>query len=73
MKILGIDPGLVRLGLGIVESRDCRYKLVHYEVLRMSSKDGVCPRLGEIFFKVREVIRAFNVEAVAIENVFMSV
>jgi crossover junction endodeoxyribonuclease RuvC len=73
MRILGIDPGLVRMGLGIVESRDGRYNLVHYDVLKMCSKDGVCQRLGEIFAKVKETIAAHNIEAVAIEDVFVSV
>ena len=73
MRVLGIDPGTVRMGIGVVDDSGGRYKLVHYDVLKMSSSENICVRLGKIFKFVKEQIKEHNVDAVAIEDVFMSV
>ena len=73
MRVLGIDPGTVRMGVGVVDDSGGRYKLVHYDVLKMSSSENICIRLGKIFKFVKEQIKAHNVDVVAIEDVFMSV
>jgi crossover junction endodeoxyribonuclease RuvC len=73
MRVLGIDPGTVRMGVGVVDDSGGRYKLVHYDVLKLSSSENICIRLGKIFKFVKEKIKEHNVDAVAIEDVFMSV
>jgi len=73
MRVLGIDPGTVRMGIGVVDDTGGRYKLVHYDVLKLSSSENICIRLGKIFKFVKEQINEHKVDVVAIEDVFMSV
>ena len=73
MRVLGIDPGTVKMGVGVVESNGNSYKLIHYDVLRMSSTENMCLRLGKIFRHVKKSIVDHNVDAVSIEDVFTAV
>ena len=73
MRVLGIDPGTVRMGIGIVETHGSSYKLIHYGVLKLSSSEPMTERLGKIFTFVQETIREFKVDSVSIEDVFVSV
>ena len=73
MRVLGIDPGTVRLGVGIVESNGNSYRLVHYDVLKLSSNQDMCERLGKIYNYIKEKIAQYNVDAVSIEDVFISI
>jgi len=73
MRVLGIDPSIVRMGLGIVESKNSNcYALIAYDVLKMTSDEPLCDRLGKIFKCVKEYIIKYNVDVVAIEDVFVA-
>ncbi|HOW16305.1 MAG TPA: crossover junction endodeoxyribonuclease RuvC [bacterium] len=73
MRVLGIDPGTVRMGVGVVETKGSAYKLVHYDVLKLSSSEAMTLRLGKIFNFVKKTISEYNVDAVSIEDVFVAV
>ena len=73
MNVLGIDPSIVRMGLGVVANDSNKYRLVNYGVLKLSSKEDMCIRLGKIFKCVKNYIKEYNIDVVAIEDVFVSV
>lgn len=73
MRVLGIDPGTVRMGVSVVESNGNSYKLIHYDVLRMASSENMCLRLGKIFRHVKKNIEEYKVDSVCIEDVFTAV
>jgi crossover junction endodeoxyribonuclease RuvC len=71
MKILGIDPGSRRTGYGIIEVRGERAALLHSGVI--NAGEGEFPqRLGIIFSELRELIRDYGPDEVAVESVFVS-
>jgi crossover junction endodeoxyribonuclease RuvC len=71
MRILGIDPGTWRMGIGIIETQGSRYQLVHAEVITVRDKKASLPqRLRQIHETLRERIRLHKPEVVALENVF---
>ena len=72
MKILGIDPGTLKTGAGIIESQGSSYKLLHFEVIKPSPKHTIVQRLGYIHRALVEVIRKFQPEVLALESVFFS-
>lgn len=72
MIVLGIDPSIVKMGLGIVQSSGNQYKLIDYGVLKLSSSDDISFRLGEIFKCVKSYIINYGIDVVAIEDVFVS-
>ena len=40
MRILGIDPGTLFTGVGVIDADGNRFKLVHYEVAVTEMLDG---------------------------------
>ncbi len=71
MRVLGIDPGLTRCGLGVVEGSVGRpLTLVDVNVLRTSSTLPVAERLVTIERGVEAWIEEHRPDAVAVERVF---
>lgn len=71
MRVLGIDPGLTRCGMGVVEGSVGRpLSLVDVNVLRTSSSEPVPVRLVTIEKGVDAWIEEYAPDAVAVERVF---
>src|SRR5262245_5187353 len=71
MRVLGIDPGLTRCGLGVVDGSVGRpLRLVGVGVARTSPDLPVARRLCEIDAAVTAWIREHGPDAVAVERVF---
>ncbi|GGH35584.1 crossover junction endodeoxyribonuclease RuvC [Microbacterium album] len=71
LRVLGIDPGLTRCGVGVVEvARDRSASLVHVGVVRSSADAPVAERLAAIARGIREVLDAHRPDVVAVERVF---
>ncbi len=67
MRILGLDPGSRRTGVGIIEDG----QFVHAETLRLG--DGPMPeRLRLIFVGLKRLIAEYRPTVAAVETVFMS-
>jgi len=72
MIVLGIDPSITQMGLGVVESIGNSYKLIDYGILKLECSDPIPYRLGEIFKCVKSYIINYKVDVVAVEDVFVS-
>jgi len=71
LRVLGVDPGLTRCGLGIVESgADRGVRCVAVDVVRTSSDSEVAARLLRIATGVEQWLDHYQPDAVAIERVF---
>ncbi|MCJ1687220.1 crossover junction endodeoxyribonuclease RuvC [Rathayibacter sp. VKM Ac-2927] len=71
MRVLGIDPGLTRCGVGIVDvGRDRRATLVHVSVLRTPTDAPLERRLLALGDGIEALLDEHRPEAVAIERVF---
>jgi crossover junction endodeoxyribonuclease RuvC len=71
MRVLGVDPGLTRCGLGVVDGAPGRpLVLVRADVARTPSDWGIGERLLAIEQQVEEWLTAWQPEAVAVERVF---
>ncbi len=71
LRILGIDPGSRRTGVGVVDVAGDRLQLVHYAVIQAGT--GEFPeRLGKIFNGVRDLVAAHRPTVAAVETVFVS-
>ena len=68
--ILGIDPGTVVMGYGIVKCTGEKLTLIEMGVLRLSSRQDGYERLHLIHQKVRDLIGQFRPEDFAIEAPF---
>ncbi len=70
MKIIGIDPGLVQTGFGIINVNNDQTTLIDYGIIKPPPKDSLANRLLAIFNDVCEIISNYNPQIFAIEEVF---
>jgi crossover junction endodeoxyribonuclease RuvC len=68
MRVLAIDPGLTRCGIGVIESTTMTLQAVG--VLKSSADDSIEKRLLEIDTQIRKWIEVHNPDVIAIERVF---
>lgn len=70
MIILGIDPGSVITGYGVIEARGRQCRLVDQGVLRPGSRKALADRLKIIYDGLCVVIDRNHPELVAVESTF---
>jgi crossover junction endodeoxyribonuclease RuvC len=68
--ILGIDPGTIAMGIGIIQVKGKTLQLIEMDVLKMHSKLDAYERLQAIHEKVASIIKKFKVTDFAIEAPF---
>lgn len=73
MRVLGIDPGLTRLGYGCVQKEGRKQIARSAGVIRTSADMAVPERLGELQSEVRALIAEQEPDVVAIERVLFQV
>ncbi|VXC18723.1 Crossover junction endodeoxyribonuclease RuvC [Microbacterium sp. 8M] len=70
-RVLGIDPGLTRCGVGVVDVDPMRRgTLVHVGVIRTPVDAPIGERLAAVAAGIRAVIAEHTPQAVAVERVF---
>lgn len=71
MRVLGIDPGLTRCGIGLVEGQAGRQlRMVDVNVIRTSAEQPVATRLVTIEKGIDAWLDEYQPDAVAVERVF---
>lgn len=71
MRVLGVDPGLTRCGLGVVDGAPGRpLKLIDVDVVRTPASSELGDRLLTIERQVDAWLARYQPETVAIERVF---
>lgn len=70
MRVLGIDPGTLRMGVGVIECEGSCYQLVTFESIEFSRRLPLAGRLKEIHQSVLGFIERYLPDVVALENVF---
>ena len=71
VRVLGVDPGLTRLGVGVVDGTPGgRLSLVAVDVLRTPATDDIGSRLIALERGLVQWIERYQPEAVAVERVF---
>ena len=71
MRVLGVDPGLTRCGVGVVEGlpgRAC--KLIAYYVVHSDPDDELADRLLHLDRSLTDLVAEHRPESVAVERVF---
>jgi crossover junction endodeoxyribonuclease RuvC len=71
LRVLGVDPGLTRCGVGVIEGAQARrVSFVYANVLKTPASDPLEQRLLSISEQLDEIFEKFNPDAVAVERVF---
>lgn len=72
MYILGIDPGFGRVGYGIIEYRNNKYRPVEYGCITTPANERLSLRLKKIKEDLDEVISRYNIDAASVEALFFN-
>ncbi|MEO8665762.1 MAG: crossover junction endodeoxyribonuclease RuvC [Ignavibacteria bacterium] len=70
MRIIGIDPGTTITGIGIVEHRNGKVYLIHYDTISLNSKEPLPDRLKKIYDECLQCIEEYRPDEFAIETAF---
>ncbi|MEO0390598.1 MAG: crossover junction endodeoxyribonuclease RuvC [Pseudomonadota bacterium] len=71
MRILGIDPGLRRLGWGVIDADGPRIRHIANGTIQ-SQGDSLAERLLSLHHHLTSVVRAHGPEAAAVEQTFVN-
>ena len=72
MKILGIDPGTVNMGYGVIEAGEDDIALIDCGALTSSTRSPIGKRLSYLYNHLSEIISHYQPDAVAIEQPFVA-
>lgn len=70
MIVLGVDPGTLSTGFGIVRLKNGRLSKVVYGSVKNKAKDAMPSRLHAIYEQLTRIIEEFNPDEFAIESAF---
>lgn len=70
MRVLGVDPGLTRCGLGVVDGSAGRARMIAVGVVRTPSDAEPGERLAYLETQLGEWLRRFSPDVLAVERVF---
>jgi crossover junction endodeoxyribonuclease RuvC len=71
IRILGIDPGSRKTGVGIIDVKGNRIRHVHHHVIHCGTGEFT-ERLGILFRELSTIIEQYRPSCAAIEDVFVS-
>jgi len=72
MRVLGIDPGTITMGYGVIEDRDDEVALVDCGALTTPSRSPIGERLSYLYNELLEIISQCQPDVIAIEQPFMA-
>jgi crossover junction endodeoxyribonuclease RuvC len=68
--ILGVDPGTVVMGYGLIHVKDDKLSLMNFGILRLSQLENQPDRLKKIFERMDQLILEYKPDEMAIEAPF---
>lgn len=71
-RILGVDPGSLITGVGIVEGHGSRLKSLHWNTIKTNSNQPFAERLKTIHEGIHSAIEQFAPTALALEDIFFA-
>ncbi len=72
MIILGIDPGYAIVGVGVIEYKANKFKVIDYGAITTSKDDDFNDRLLQIHSRLTKIIAAYKPQAMAIEKLYFN-
>ncbi len=72
MKILGIDPGTLVMGYGLIESDGSETALVDYGAITVPERLKISERLKYLYKELLKVMRQYKPDIAAIESPFVA-
>ncbi len=71
MRILGVDPGTIVLGYGLIESVRDEMTLVHYDSIKCKARSDMSERLLFLYEGLTLVVDKYKPDVMAVESPFV--
>ena len=72
MRVLGIDPGTIVAGYGVVDNTDGDLKMISCGIVKSSPRLSPAVRLSRLYQGLVEVVAKYKPDEVAVEQPFVS-
>ena len=72
MRVLGIDPGTVAMGYGVIESRDDEVTMIDCGTLTTPARSPIGERLSYLYNQLCEIVARYRPDDVAVEQPFIA-
>ena len=72
IRLIGLDPGLVKTGWGVVDSDGARLRHVSCGTIRTDTSDEISVRLATLYDGLTAVIGEWRPDAAAVEETFVN-
>ena len=72
MRILGIDPGIGRIGWGVIEVQSPKLKVISYGCIETEAKTELGERLKHLHQEINKLLEVHKPDAVGIEELFFN-
>ena len=72
MRVMGVDPGTLKMGVGIVDSVSGDLSSPYHSCISPKPKDSIEKRLATIFRTLEDKILEFSPDYIAVEQPFVS-
>lgn len=72
MIILGIDPGFAIVGVGVIEYKGNKFRVIDYYAITTKAGLAIEDRLKLIYDGLDDVIKKYNPDCMAIEELFFN-
>jgi crossover junction endodeoxyribonuclease RuvC len=70
IRILGVDPGLRKMGWGVIEAEGSRLSFVACGTVKSDEKQDMAERLKHLFEQLSEIVRQYQPDEAAVEETF---
>lgn len=72
MVVIGIDPGYARVGYGIIEYKNSKYKVMEYGSITTKAGEKFSSRLKKIDEDLTEIISKYKIDVASVESLFFN-
>jgi crossover junction endodeoxyribonuclease RuvC len=72
MRVLGFDPGTLKMGVGVVDSISGDLSTPYYACLTAPKNDPIENRLMKLFTQIDQLISEVKPDSIAVEDPFVS-
>ncbi len=72
IRILGVDPGLRKMGWGVIEAEGSRLSFVACGTVKSDEKQDMSDRLKHLFEQLSEIVRQYKPDEAAVEETFVN-
>lgn len=72
MIIIGVDPGYAIVGIGVIEVKGNKFKMLEYNAILTEAGEKTTDRLRQIYNGMKYYTEKYHPDAVAIEELFFN-